>query len=497
MTAAAGHCQLGHTAEEQEGEGAEEMPGLHSLRRDFEHKPAGRLNHGSFGATPVSVLQRQRHYQQRWAERPDEMFFRGELFADLRLASASCIPLITSSDKVLPQQVALIENACAATAMIAHRWSKLISPGDVVFVLDCVYGACRMCLQEHCCNDPRIGGQLYTLSIFEEHGSFPKSPAVIVERFRCSLQKQIRRIGQAVKDDRQTLEKHRPARSHCKLFFFLDYVSSQPAFVLPVAEMLRGIGVVLSTNLHAEQSEAPLSLGEICIDAAHAFAVEGLDVVRQFEGLPSELRPHWWFANLHKWAFAPPTATVVYAKTPELMFETSHPMISWFYGKGLREECLWAGTRDYSSLLSVPAAARFFQTWRSPDGLGPPAFSKARILEAGKYLSALWGTSDNLPDPELVCALMMVELPRELDVGAQDLPGLPTSDTRERRSVRTILRDDFNVEAAVGSFGPSGNFIRLSYAVYNTWDDILSLGYGVIQILQAQQSVSAKQQAAE
>lgn len=259
--------------------------------------------------------------------------------------------------------------------------------------------------------------------------------------------------------------------------------------------MLREIGVLLSTNVHAEQSEMQLSLGEVCIDAAHAFAVEGLDVVQQFEDLPCELKPHWWFANLHKWAFAPPTATVVYAKNAELMSQTSHPMISWFYGKGLQEECLWAGTRDYSALLSVPAAVRFFQTWRSPDGLGPAAFSKARILEAGKYLSALWGTSDSLPDPELVCALMMVELPRELDVGAQDLPGLPTSDTKERRSVRTILRDDFNVEAAVGSFGSCGNFIRLSYAVYNTWDDILSLGRGVIQILQAQQSMKTEQEA--
>lgn len=495
MTTAAGYCQQqGHDAEGQQE--VEEVPGLHSLRRDFAHKPPGRLNHGSFGAAPVSVLQRQRQYQQRWVERPDDMFFRGELFADLRLASASCIPVITSSDNVLPQQVALTENACAATAMIAHRWSKLISPGDVVLVLDCVYGACRMCLQEHCSNDPRIGGQLYTLSIFEEYGSFPKCPGVIMERFRGSLQKQISCIvGQAGKDDRQTFEKRRPARRECKLFFFLDYVSSQPAFVLPVAEMLREIGVLLSTNVHAEQSEMQLSLGEVCIDAAHAFAVEGLDVVQQFEDLPCELKPHWWFANLHKWAFAPPTATVVYAKNAELMSQTSHPMISWFYGKGLQEECLWAGTRDYSALLSVPAAVRFFQTWRSPDGLGPAAFSKARILEAGKYLSALWGTSDSLPDPELVCALMMVELPRELDVGAQDLPGLPTSDTKERRSVRTILRDDFNVEAAVGSFGSCGNFIRLSYAVYNTWDDILSLGRGVIQILQAQQSMKTEQEA--
>ena len=198
-------------------------------------------------------------------------------------------------------------------------------------------------------------------------------------------------------EEGQALAQNQPAPPERKVFFFLDYVSSQPAFVLPVAEMLREIGAILSTD---SAGSSCLSLGEICIDAAHAFAVEGLDVVRQFEGLSPELRPHWWFANLHKWAFAAPTATVVYAKDSELMSQTSHPMVSWFYGKGLHEECLWAGTRDYSALLSVPSAVRFFQTWRSnPDagaheGLSPAAFSKAKILEAGRYLAELWGTTD-------------------------------------------------------------------------------------------------------
>ena len=32
--------------------------------------------------------------------------------------------------------------------------------------------------------------------------------------------------------------------------------------------------------------------------------------------------------------------------------------------------------------------------------------------------------------------------------------------------MRTVLRDDFGVEAAVGSFGSCGNYIRLSFAVW-------------------------------
>ena len=92
---------------------------------------------------------------------------------------------------VLGTSEALIENACAATTMIAHRWSRRVNPGDLIFVLDCVYGACRMCLQEYCCADPRIGGKIVALSIFEQHGSFPKTSAEILARFRESLEQQI------------------------------------------------------------------------------------------------------------------------------------------------------------------------------------------------------------------------------------------------------------------------------------------------------------------
>ena len=483
MDQAGGYCR-------QEDE-TKTPPGLHSVHEDFPHKPPGRLNHGSFGAAPTCVLEAQHSYQQCWNQRPDDMFFRGELFNQLRHASAACIPLLTrNAHRILPSQVALIENACAATTMIAHRWSRLVSPGDLILVLDCIYGACRMCLQEYCCTDSRIGGELLTLSIYEEHGSFPKSSAEIVARFRRSLEKQIiSACGKGTGQEGRSSGMLPPFGTPRKLFFFLDQVSSQPAFVLPLVQMLKEVGVCLDAR--SQDVPGTLTVGEICIDAAHAFALQDLDVLQQFESLPDQLRPHWWFANLHKWAFAPPTATVVFAKDARLTSETSHPMVSWFYGKGLPEECLWAGTRDYSALLSVPTALRYLQTWRSSesDRLSPPAFSKAKALEAGRYLSELWGTSDTLPDPELVCALIMVELPRELDMGAADTPGLPTGDTKERRSVRSILRDDFGVEAAVGNFGPCGNFIRLSYAVYNTWDDILKLGRGVLDILQAQRAL--------
>ena len=43
----------------------------------------------------------------------------------------------------------------------------------------------------------------------------------------------------------------------------------------------------------------------------------------------------WWFSNLHKWAFAPPTAAVLVARDASLLADTHHAVPSWAYPKGL------------------------------------------------------------------------------------------------------------------------------------------------------------------
>ena len=45
----------------------------------------------------------------------------------------------------------------------------------------------------------------------------------------------------------------------------------------------------------------------------------------------------------------------------------------------------------------------------------------------------------------------------------------PTSCTSR---VRSRLRDEYGIEAAVGGFGEHGGFLRLSHAVYTTDDDL-------------------------
>lgn len=53
--------------------------------------------------------------------------------------------------------------------------------------------------------------------------------------------------------------------------------------------------------------------------------------------------------------------------------------------------------------------------------------------------------------------------------------------------LRTTLREDYDIEAAIGNFGDgNGSFVRLSYAVYNQSRDISRLRDAVMEILEDQ-----------
>ena len=86
-------------------------------------------------------------------------------------------------------------------------------------------------------------------------------------------------------------------------------------------------------------------------------------------------------------------------------------------------------------------------------------------------------------DSSMVATQAMVRLPEDLKV--VDRPGY-VSNTAEK-PIREILRDEYGIEAAVGNFGEDkGSFIRLSYGVYNTEEDIQRLSDAILDLLHKQ-----------
>ena len=378
---------------------------------DFDHHAPGiaRLNHGSFGATPAPVLTAVETCRARWLAQPDDEYFSGALDADLQEATAAAADAIGAP----AAETALVENATVAAAIVFRRWSQQLE-GTVLLPAN-AYG----------------GVKASALAAFGprrvKEWPFP-FPGTTHEHILDWLD--------------QALKQHDPR------YVMLDHVSSQPAVVCPVAEM-----VALCRRR---------GVAEVAVDGAHALGQVAIDV--------DAIGADYCFSNLHKWAFAAPTATVLHS-----LRELQHVVPSWGAGD-FATESRWTGTRDYAAMRAVPAALAYLQDWRSADGLTAPEFNRVGLRRAVDDLQTAWGV-DEAYHEECLGSMGMVRLPAGLDLSA-DMPGQPVGPD----SVRSRLRDRYGVEAAVGGF-PEGGFLRLSHAVYTSDDDIERLRDAVLELV--------------
>ena len=362
-----------------------------TAQSEFGHHAPGvaRLNHGSFGSSPLSVLKYQDEIRRSWLAQPDEWYFTGKLHEKQKEAARSTIPFLTRDDpsSVDDNQICLVENLTVATTAIARRWSKLIKPGDVILILSVAYQASVNILREYC---ESSGARLEVINITYP----PSSSKDITDQVKTQL------------ENLQTKPR----------FALLDHISSQPAILLPTAEI---------SHLVRKYGRKDI---EIAVDGAHSIGSTTFDV--------KDLGCDWFFSNLHKWGFCPAGSTIIYAANSDLMKTTMHPITSWTWGKGLAIESRFPGTRDFSAILSSPAAMQFLSDWRSPQDETSVTYCHRRVIESASYLADAWGTKDYSPlNPDLIATQAMVRLPLKLRV--KDVPGQPGI------GIRTILRTDY------------------------------------------------------
>ena len=245
-------------------------------------------------------------------------------------------------------------------------------------------------------------------------------------------------------------------------FALLDHITSQPALVLPIKEM---VALCRRQNV------------QVAVDGAHGFGHVPLDV--------AEIGADFYYTNLHKWGFAPTAVTALAAADASLLAQTHHVIPSWEAGAGLAVESRWPGTRDFSAALSVPAALEYGSAWRSTADETAMDFTARRYRESARMLEESWDVPPTHEDAGMAAAMGMVRLPRALDV--RETPGVPADDT----SVRTRLRSEHGIEAAIGAFpdplldGRSTGFIRLSSAVYNTEEEYGRLRDAVLELAES------------
>jgi hypothetical protein len=102
-----------------------------------------RLNNGSFGSCPKSVLAAQAAWSRWWLRQPDECYF-GPLETQLYRARGEVAKLIHAP----VEEVFLLENVTASASIVALdvMWSFAegrYRKGDSIFMLNFTYGAVK------------------------------------------------------------------------------------------------------------------------------------------------------------------------------------------------------------------------------------------------------------------------------------------------------------------------------------------------------------------
>jgi isopenicillin-N epimerase len=180
----------------------------------------------------------------------------------------------------------------------------------------------------------------------------------------------------------------------------------------------------------------------VLVDGAHAPGQVLLDI--------AALGADWYVGNLHKWYFAPRACGFLWAA--EAAREGLHPLaISHGLGQGFTAEFDWTGTRDFTTVLAVPAAIEFHN---SLGGTALMARNQALVRAGATRMAQRWGTELAAPRA-MFAAMATVRLPTRGEVS-------PERALRILRWLSEAHRIEANASASDGAL-----WLRIAAQAYN------------------------------
>jgi isopenicillin-N epimerase len=293
-----------------------------ALARHLWHLDPGvaHLNHGSYGAVPVPVLEAQARIA-RAVERSPERFYRAELALALDAARRAVAAFLGAD----PEGTALVENATEAVQVALEAVAA--GAGQEIVLTDHAYPWVRAAVERACA---RGGARVRCVPLpLDAHGAV---------------------------DDDALVDALAAALGPRTALVVLDQITSASALRLPVERVLAAL------------PEAVPAL----VDGAHA---PGL------VECPVPAGAAFWLGNLHKWAFSARTAAALVV-APDWRNRVRPLVASAAAAYGFPRAFDYLGTQDPSAFLALPEALVFPRTHLGM-GFGELQERNRAVLAAG------------------------------------------------------------------------------------------------------------------
>ena len=304
------------------------------------------LNHGSFGACPIEVLERQSELRAELESNP-VAFMLHRYQPALEEARSAMADFVGAE----PEGLVFVANATYGVNSVLRSLEPGWSTGDEILITSHTYNACANAVRA---SAARVGASVVVADL-----PFPVSgPDEVVAAITGAV------------TDRTAL-------------VLVDHVTSPTAIRLPVEEIVATIDPRIP----------------VLVDGAHAPGMIDVDL--------ADLGAAFYTANCHKWLCSPKGAAFLWVAEPyrhlAMPASVSHGYNDGWPGSGSRFHAQfdWTGTDDPTARLCLPTALQVMAD-HHPDGWpGVRAANHALVLAGRDVVAEALGVDRPAPDAML------------------------------------------------------------------------------------------------
>ena len=325
------------------------------------------LNHGSFGATPVSVLEEQSKLRNLIESDPVRFFERD--YIPLMKGAVGKLSEFINAD---PEGLVFVKNTTEGVNTVLR--SLDLMPGDEIIVTNHSYQACWNAVD------------------FVTERSDAKTVVVDIP-FR-------------VKNEGEVVDLIMDKITGKTVLAMIDTVTSATGLRMPFEKLVRdiqGVGV------------------DVLLDAAHGPGIVPLDLIA--------MDAAYCTGNCHKWICTPKGSAFLHIREDRKSLVRPLSISHGYSFEGTDQEKFeyefgWPGTQDPTAWLCIPHAIEFLGSLLDGGWQEIMDHNRALAIQGRRILCRALGTSPPVPD-SMVSSIAAVEMPGEGDVGPMSLEGDP------------------------------------------------------------------------